>query len=184
MSTALALMLAQPPAWGENEPVGARYERLGVIEAASAIEATKADPAKWRFTALAMQATLLVTSYEEGWRWSLAVHAGEKTGDAGRARCLTQLHQHPTWVPGPMWRATTGTDLEATQLCMRGAVRVLEHYSATCVSPWRAANDVEGSLARVIAGYGSGKSCSVAGRPWAVKRAKRVVRWLRELEAA
>lgn len=176
-------MLAQASTWGDVEPANDRAERLEVIAAASSIESAQVPP-EWPWSALTMQALLLATTYEEGQRWSRSVHSGERTGDKGKARCLAQLHQHKTWVPGPMWRATTGTDLDATQLCMRGAVRILSHYSATCVSPWRAANDLEGSLARVIAGYGTGHTCSVTGRPWATKRARRAVKWLRELEAA
>lgn len=189
MSTVLALVLAQAPAWGETEAYVDRRERLEVIAHAASIEAAAAPPG-WRWTTLAMTATLLATSYEEGQRWALSVHDGSRLGDCDddgtncRARCVNQLHLHPTWVPGPMWRATTGTDLYSTQLCMRGAVRILSHYSARCVSPWRAKHDLEGALARVVAGYGTGHSCEPAGRPWARARAKRAVKWLRELEAA
>lgn len=183
MSTVLALMLAQSPAWGETETYAERAERFEVIAAAAAIESAF-HPEGWRWSALTMTATLLATTYEEGWHWSLAVHSGKRLGDGGRARCLAQLHKHPTWVPGPMWKATTGVDLDATQLCFRGAARVLAHYSATCVSERQAATDLEGSLARVVAGFGTGTSCSPTNRPWAVKRARRAVKWLRELEAA
>lgn len=182
MSTVLALMLAQAPSWGEQEAPGDRYGRLEIIAAAASVEAAH-PPDGWRWSSLHLTAALLATSYEEGWRWSEAVHSGEKLGDGTRARCLNQLHKHPTWVPGPMWRASTGTDFDATRLCMRGAARVLAHYADRCVSA-HGARDFEGSMARVVAGYGTGKTCSPDGRDWAVKRARRVARWFAELEAA
>ncbi len=182
MSTVLALMLEQAPAWGETETTAERNARLETIAAAASIEAANAPPG-WRWSTLALTATLLATTYEEGRRWSVALHNGSNTGDGGRARCLAQLHQHPTWVPGPMWRASAGLDLDATQLCMRGAARILAHYSATCVTD-AGAKSFERSVARVIAGYGTGRSCVVQGRPWASRRARLAARWLRELEAA
>lgn len=182
MSTALALMLAQATSWGDTEPSIERAERLEVIETAAELESAL-PPEGWRHGSLALKAALLRTSYEEGERWSFRVHAGKKLGDGGRARCLNQLHRHHTWTPGPMWKATTGTDLASTRLCMRGAARVLAHYSATCVSDWKAERDLEGSLARVFAGYGTGTTCSTTGRPWAVNRARKTVQWLKVLEA-
>lgn len=86
-------------------------------------------------------------------------------------------------MPRSLWLASTGTDIEATRVCVRGVVTVLAHYAATCVSEWRAA-DLESSLARVNAGYGTGHTCSPVGRPWATRRARRAVRWLRVLEQA
>lgn len=183
MSTVLALMLAQAPSWGETEAPGDRYGRMEVIAAAASLEAAYPPPG-WRWSSLHLTAALLATSYEEGWRWSEAVHSGEKLGDGTRARCLNQLHKHPTWVPGPMWSASTGTDLEATRLCMRGAARILSHYADTCVSAGRASRDFEGAMARVIAGYGTGRSCSPDGREWATRRARRTAAWFAELDAA
>ncbi len=183
VTTALALMLAQVATWGEAEPQAERAERLAVIEAAAALE-SDTPPDGWRWSGLALKATLLATTYEEGAHWSRSVHDGSRLGDGSRARCLAQLHRHPSWVPGPMWRATTGTDLEATRLCMRGAARVLAHYSAACVTPWKAEREFEASIARVVAGYGTGRSCNPYHRPWALARVRRVTAWLRELEAA
>lgn len=181
-ATLLSLMLAATPPYGERECPEARRERLQVIsEAASSVSAE--PPAGWRWSSLVLTVTLLGTTYEEGARWSEAVHSGRRTGDGTRARCLAQIHRHPTWMPKEQWLASTGTDIDSTKICLAGAARILSHYSATCVSGWRAENDLEGSLARVVAGYGTGRTCSTDGRPWATRRARLVMRWLRELEA-
>jgi hypothetical protein len=172
-------MLAAAPPTADEDSVE-HEQRLLTI--ARAIVAESARTSGWRWSRTALVAALLATSFEEGMKWHKDVHTGKRTGDAGKARCLTQLHAHPFWMPRALWLASTGTDLEATRLCMRGAVNVLSHYSASCVSEWRAASDLEGSLARINAGYGTGHSCSPAGRPWATRRARLAVRWLRLLE--
>jgi hypothetical protein len=124
---------------------------------------------------------VLATTYEESGRWRRDVHSGERTGDGGAARCLAQLHRHPTWAPREVWLRTTGTDLEATRVCVRGAVSVLEHYAAECVSSWLAERDIEGAFARIAAGYGSGRSCNPEPRPWARRRARLAMRLLADL---
>jgi hypothetical protein len=179
----LTLMLAAPGPYGADEASEARAARLETIARAVELE-TASPPPGWRWASRELAAAVLATTYEEGHHWSRDVHEGERTGDSGRARCLGQLHRHHRWMPRKLWLASTGTDLEATRVCVRGVVTVLSHYAATCVSEWRAASDLEGSLARVNAGYGTGASCSPTGRPWATRRARLAVRWLRLLEQA
>lgn len=171
-----------PPPWTparQAEDPADRFERLSTIARAIALESAH-PPEGWRWGSAELAALLLATTYEEGWRWRRDVHAGQKLGDAGRARCLAQIHRHPTWMPRELWLASTGTDIESTRICVAGAARVLAHYAAECVSE-RGVEDVEGSFARVVAGYGSGSGCSPKGRPWAADRARRAVRWLGEL---
>jgi hypothetical protein len=162
------------------EPPAERFERLATIARAVALESAH-PPEGWRWGSAELAAALLMTSYYEGWRWRRDVHDGTKLGDAGRARCLMQLHRHPTWMPKGLWLASTGTDLESTRICVAGAARVLAHYAAECATAEAAKRDLEGSLARVLVGYGTGSACSPKGRPWATERARHAVRWLGEI---
>lgn len=171
-----------PPPWEpkrQAEDPAERVERLSIIARAIALEAAHPPP-EWRWGSAELAALLLATTYEEGWRWRRDVHDGRLLGDGGRARCLAQLHRHPTWMPKELWLASTGTDLESTRICVAGAARVLAHYAAECVSD-RGARDLEGSFARVVVGYGTGAGCNPKGRPWAASRARRAVAWLGEL---
>jgi len=171
-----------PPPWeplGKTEPEDERFARLNTIARAVALE-VKTLPDGWRWNSRVLAAVLLATSYEEGIRWRVDVHDGRTTGDNGKARCLNQLWRHYRWMPKDKWLASTGTDLESTRICMAGAARILAHYSATCVSPQRAEKDVEGSLARIVAGYGTGTTCN-ENLPFAKRRARLAAKWLAEL---
>ena len=176
------IALRAPPPWvpaRQAESQGDRYERLNTIARAIALEAAHPPP-EWRWGPRELAALLLATTYEEGWRWRRDVHDGTLTGDHGRARCLAQLHRHPTWMPKELWLASTGTDLRSTRICVAGAARVLAHYASECVSEWRAEHDIEGSFSRVVAGYGTGQGCTP--RKWSNDRARRAATWLLELK--
>jgi hypothetical protein len=170
-----------PPPWtsAKNaEHPDDRAERLSTIARAIALESAN-PPEGWRWGPPELAALLLATTYEEGWMWRRDVHDGRKLGDNGRARCIAQLHRHPTWMPKDLWLASTGTDLESTRICVAGAARVMAHYSKVCVSEWRASSSLEVSFARVAAGYGTGKSCSPLAS--SERRARLAMRWLGEL---
>jgi len=172
-----------PPPWEPSkraEDPAERFERLNTIARAIALE-SKTPPAGWRWGSAELAAVLLRVTYEEGWRWRRDVHDGRQLGDNGKARCLAQLHRHPTWMPKNLWLASTGTDLESTRTCVAGAARVLAHYSAECVSDYSAKHDLEGSFARLLVGYGTGTGCNPKGRAWATERARAAVKWLAEL---
>lgn len=165
----LATMLTLPPPWtqpGAEEPAEERRARLQTIAEAIAIE-TARRPEGWRWERMDLAALLLATTYEEGHRWSADVHSGRRTGDRGRARCLAQVHVSRL-VSRAEWLASTGTDLEATRLCMRLATRVLA-AAGKCVSPGRALDAVQ--VARIVAAYGSGRDCNPK-RPFARSRAR------------
>lgn len=178
----LALIAASaPPPWARAEHAEApadRAARLSTIARAIALESAH-PPEGWRWGPPELAALLLATTYEEGWMWRRDVHDGRKLGDNGRARCLAQLHRHPTWMPKDLWLASTGTDLESTRICVAGAARVMAHYSKVCVSEWRAKNDLEVSFARVAAGYGTGKRCAPMAS--SERRARLAMRWLGEI---
>lgn len=163
----------------QAEPPAERFERLNTIARAIALESAH-PPEGWRWGSEELAALLLATSYEEGWMWRRDVHEGRKLGDGGRARCLMQLHRHPTWMPRELWLASTGTDLESTRICVAGAARVMAHYARACVNDWRSKHDLEGSLARIVSGYGTGRTCD-GTRESARRRARRAIRWLGEI---
>lgn len=161
-----------------QEAPEARAARLAVI--AQAIAETAAEPpVGWRAGSWELAAALAKNSYDEGQRWHPDVHSGRRRGDHGRAACLNQIWAHYAWFPRAEWRASMGTDLEATRVCMRGAARILAHYSTRCTQPWMG---VETRLSYIFAGYGTGLSCNPKGRPWAYARARGAASWLLELE--
>ncbi len=158
----LSVVLNLPAPWyhpGTNPETHDEYrDRLQTISEAIAIEAAAAEA--WRWDATSLAAATLVVWYSES-RFALEVHNGSGNSrygeDAGRARCFGQLHQTGL-VPKPEWDSLTGVDLEATRRCARATMRVLTVQGRRCgmqenkPSMW--------AVARMVAAYGSGKSCA------------------------
>ena len=158
----LSIVLSLPAPWyqpGKNPETPDEYQqRLHTIAEAIALEAQSAEDWRWDETSLA--AATLVVWYSES-RFALEVHSGSGTSrygeDEGRARCFGQIHQTGL-VPKPEWQSLTGVDLEATRRCAKATMRVLTVQGRRCgmqenkPSMW--------AVARMVAAYGSGKSCS------------------------
>lgn len=160
--TLLAIMLSLPAPWyqpGKNPETPAEYRaRLETISKAIAAEAEAADEWRWDTTSLA--AATLVVWYRES-RFALEVHNGSGTSrygeDNGKARCFGQIHQTGL-VPKEEWKQLTGVDLEATRRCARATMRVLTVQGRRCGMQENKPN--MWSMARLLAAYGSGKSCA------------------------
>lgn len=125
-------------------------------------------PASWdgwthRDRALAV----LVKIWNESARFSLDVHSGKRRGDSGASVCLAQIHRGG-WIDAELWRSLPGTSLEATTRCVRVAYAILGASLERCTSSRTASR---WALARAYALYGTGKTCSPVGRPWAQQRA-------------
>jgi hypothetical protein len=130
---------------------------LSTIVSAAAEEAQTA--AGWRWSRADLLVLVLVTTYEESGRFDVAVHAGKKLGDHGQARCLGQVHPG-LLAPRREWLGSTGTDLEATRVCMRLVVRVLV-ASSRCVADGRELNEYQ--IARIVTAYATGNRCTPIG---------------------
>lgn len=167
----LAIILRLPGPWeqpGHEEPAEERRARLTTI--ATAIGAESAEPPEgWRWSSRELAAALIATTYPESQRFHRDVHSGRRRGDRGKAACIGQVHAQPL-VPRAEWRASMGTGLEATRVCIRATARVLG-ASARCVGPGRELDAAQ--VARIAAAYGTGKSCNprlsfarARGRHW------------------
>jgi len=157
----LSVALSLPTPWygpGKNPETPLEYRaRMDTISHAIAIEAEANEDWRWDSTTLA--AATFVTWYSES-SFELEVHAGSGKSrfaqDAGRARCLGQLHQ-TGWVPKSDWRQLTGTDLEATRRCARATMKVLAMQGKHC--GMRQDKPDLWAVARLQAAYRSGRSC-------------------------
>lgn len=183
----LAVLLRLPGPWEPEataEAPAARVERLSTIATAVATVADESAPG-WRWGRRELAAALVAVTYPESHRYSRDVHAGERLGDRGKAACLAQIHAGAL-VSREEWRASMGTDLEATTLCVRLAARVLGAASK-CVSRGRELDAVQ--VARLFAAYGTGYSCSPSlpfarqrGRHWA-SVTDEIAQWLEVTES-
>lgn len=186
----LAIALSLPTPWyghGKAPETELAYrERLQTITTAIALEAEANEDWQWDSTSLA--AATFVTWYSES-RFALEVHNGSGQSrfgeDAGKARCLGQLHK-TGWVPKSVWKNLTGTDLEATRRCARATMKVLAMQGRRCKMKdkpnlW--------ALARMEAAYQHGLSCAPTkastnrARRWA-KVMARIEQMTKEREAA
>ena len=180
----LSIALSLPASWhqpGHNPETAEEYRaRLESIAQAIALEAEATEGWRWDTTTLA--AATLVTWYAES-RFALEVHNGSGQSrfgeDAGRARCLGQLHQ-TGYVPKAEWRTLTGVDLEATRRCARATMRVLTAQGNRCGMKENKPN--MWSMARMWAGYMTGKTCSPIKASNA--RARRWTKVWNEMKAA
>jgi hypothetical protein len=178
----LAIALSLPTPWyqsGKNPETELQYrERLQTIATAIALEAQANEDWQWDPTSLA--ATTFVTWYSES-RFALEVHDGSGQSrfgeDAGRARCLGQLHK-TGWVPKSEWQRLTGIDLESTRRCARATMKVLAKQGKRCKMKdtpnlW--------AVARLEAAYAHGMSCSPTKNSTA--RARRWAKLMDRIEA-
>lgn len=154
----LAILLRLPGPWEDPataEPAAERVARLETIAAAAADVADEGTPG-WRWSARAMAAALVATAYQESGRFRRDVHDGRRRGDSGRAACLMQIHAQ-AMIGRDEWRASMGTDLEATTTCFRLGARALGN-GARCVTAGRELDAHQ--FARVSMMYGTGRVCS------------------------
>lgn len=77
------------------------------------------------------------------------VHAGRARGDGGRAYCLGQVHPTEHGVVG---KDLIGTDLAATERCMRTVKTVLTKALNRC-----------GTVGGAFSIYGTGRTCNYRG---------------------
>lgn len=156
----IALSLPAPWYWpGHNPETADEYRaRLESISQAIAVEAHAAEG--WRWDATSLAAATLVVWYAES-RFALEVHNGSGRSrhgeDDGRARCFGQLHQ-TGYVPKAEWDTLTGVDLEATRRCARATMRVLTAQGNRCGMKENEPN--MWAVARMVAGYMTGKACA------------------------
>jgi len=158
----LSIALSLPAPWyrpGHNPETADEYRsRLESISQAIAMEAHAAEG--WRWDATSLAAATLVVWYAES-RFALEVHNGSGRSrhgeDDGRARCFGQLHQ-TGYVPKAEWDTLTGVDLEATRRCARATMRVLTAQGNRCGMKENQPN--MWAVARMVAGYMTGKACA------------------------
>jgi hypothetical protein len=181
--TLLVIALGLPAPWyqpgTEPETRDQYQERLQTISTAIALEAEAADD--WRWDATSLAAATLVTWYNES-RFALEVHSGSGSRygeDDGRARCFGQIHQTGL-VPKAEWESLAGTDLEATRRCAKATMRVLSVQGRRCGMQQGKPN--MWSVARMLAAYGSGKSCAPTKDSTA--RARRWSKLMQRIQAA
>ena len=158
----LSIALSLPAPWyrpGHNPETSEEYRaRLQSISEAISIEAEAAQG--WRWDATSLAAATLVVWYAES-KFALEVHNGSGRSrfgeDDGRARCFGQLHQ-TGYVPKAEWETLTGVDLEATRRCARATMRVLTAQGNRCGMKENEPN--MWAVARMVAGYMTGKACA------------------------
>lgn len=113
-----------------------RSERLTMIaevNAATAYGEKGKNATPWR----PKDDLALLTAIQRGESaFEYRVHAGEKshigTADAGRARCLGQIHHVKAWWSKDEWRTLAGTSREATRRCAEAILRILQYHSNRC----------------------------------------------------
>lgn len=160
MSLAVALYtaaLALPPPYRLHEQPSERAERLAVIALALAEETRDADDwtpgwsrEDWAWLAFSKL-------WHESGRFDVKVHDGRRRGSAGEA-CLGQIMTGG----GPL----VGTGYDETRACVRESLRILALHASRCqVGP-----ATRTAATRVMAGYGTGYSCSATMR-WTQSRA-------------
>lgn len=154
----LAAALALPAPWhppGRAPETPEQYrERVHTIALAIATEAPTVDGWRWSTSDLAFAA--LVKMHAESGRFSLAVHTGKRRGDNGRSICLGQVQALPGVLSRDEWRRTVGVDLDATRRCSRAVMRYLALFQRCA----RGLKPSAYAMARIFAGYGTGRSCS------------------------
>ncbi len=156
----LAVMLGLKGPSGDTEPPLERAARLETGAEAVALESASPPPG-WPWGPRELAAGIVATWNEEGARFALDVHQGKRRGDRGASACWGQVKQGRA-VPRAEWKASMGTDLDATRVCARITARHLALHAARCLGPAPAAN--AWNFAIVVAGYGSGWSCAARMR--------------------
>lgn len=169
---ALAAALALPPPVTSDEPATDRAARVQIIGEAVGAEA-ETPPPGWPWSAEDLALAALTKMWAESGRFDPDVHAGTRRGDRGRSICLGQIMIGGPWTQSRAdWLGLAGTDAEATRRCARVVMLALAFHAKRCrvggpAVPWK--------LAKVMAGYGSGWSCSATiadehGVRWAERR--------------
>jgi hypothetical protein len=168
----LSVLLRLPGPWeapATAEPPAERVARLETIATSIGVVAEE-SALGWRWGRRELAAALIAVTYPESHRYSRDVHDGRRRGDHEKAACLGQVHQQ-RMISREEWKASMGTDIEATTLCMRLVARVLGSTSR-CVRRGRELDAVQ--VARLFASYGTGRTCNPTlpfarsrGRHWA-----------------
>lgn len=153
----LAVALSLPAPWygpgKEPESAVERAARIDVIVSAAVAEASAADDA-WPGTTEDLAAALLSVTWFESRRWALEVHDGRARGDRGASVCLAQV-----WSPD---RSLAGTSPDATLRCMHRAAEILVLHARRCTIR----HVDEHQMARLLAAYGTGKTCHATNWSW------------------
>lgn len=142
--TLAAAILAQ--IWGWAFPVGIpermeHYEsRLVTISEAVAAE-----------TRNPIEAAAVVELWRRESMFRLDVHAGTKTGDHGRARCMGSIHPS---AKVPDWDTLAGIELPATRRCAVRTMQFLRSGWYMCAPEWPTTSIA--GWAEVFAYYGAG----------------------------
>lgn len=171
---AVALQLPEPwyPPGEAHETQAERRDRIEMITTVIA-EESRATALPWPADGVATVTLVMLDA--ESWHFRRDVHSGERKGDGGKAICLGQAHRAPLLTRAE-WLGLAGLDHQSTRRCVRHTLRVFELHAKRCgVTRW-ARRDV----AKVIAGYGTGYSCSPS-LLFAKKRARRSFRVLEKL---
>lgn len=129
-----------------------RKERVTTIVDAIMLELPHAEGLRgerwfWGDKELAW-ATYTKLWWESG-RFSLKVHDGRKRGDRRKSVCLGQIMKGE--------ESLVGTSLENTRNCVRRVMSFLVMHQVGCLGP--TAKPSIYSLARIYAGYGTGRTC-------------------------
>ena len=164
---AAILRLGAAPSEGEARPDF--LARVGVIGEGVA-EASRVVP--WPFGRRAMGAAVLVIFDGES-RFDREVHAGRRTGDHGKARCLGSVHASKL---APDWPDLGGVDFDPTFRCARAVARNLRSKAWECLRPRDPETEAE-TMARVFEGYARGhcappgEQAKARGQAWAAMMA-------------
>lgn len=173
------------PSQPKPETEVARRNRLRTIAKAIVLEIPLAkgdrhNPGErdelWRWSDNDLAWVTLTKIYHESIWFSVDVHDGRKRGDGGKSVCLGQIMHGAEEL--------VGTDLDSTRNCVRRVMAYLIMHQHGCLA--KQAKPSSWSVARVYAGYGTGRTCNANhymirigqdGKPekfyWATERASR-----------
>jgi len=105
-----------------------------------------------------------VVLFETGGRARFQIaHEGAPWNDAGRSRCMMQIHQGAALVPFAAYRVTldewatlTGPEPDAARRCAAAGVRILAYHARRC----RVVKPAEQGALTVLGAYRSGGACA------------------------
>jgi hypothetical protein len=149
----------QPPSQPKPETIPERRERLRLIVRALMLELPEAKGLRgeeWFWTQEELAWVTFTKIYHESYWFSLDVHNGELRGDRGKSVCLGQIMRGEEEL--------VGTDMESTRRCLKRVIAYLVMHQNGCLA--KQAKPSSWSVARIYAGYGTGRTCDARHWMW------------------
>jgi hypothetical protein len=187
LALATALVALEAPATSPNKLAAWLYATAEKLPH-SAAPGEEREQYKQRLDGMTTSLAVATKPYADGRAWtaselSLAmlmlwhgetlfdqrIHAGVEhpkwTQDAGKARCLGQIHISQL-VPEEEWNRLVGTSEGATQLCADATARIWVAMARQC-GVWSGQRAERTKVAKVFAAYATGGNCTPGERDWA-----------------